>query len=66
MSIPTHITVNLNERMRSGVTQIVCRMHTDDTDDMLRAARVLSISREEFIRTVAIQAARKILAEAGK
>jgi uncharacterized protein (DUF1778 family) len=60
----THVSISLGDlTARNGASQMIFRCDLDDKHDLDKAAEKLNMSTAQFIRMIAIQAARKVLAE---
>lgn len=64
MDRPSTIMINLGDvTARNGLQQMLFRCTRGDKTDIEAASKYLGMSGAQFIRMVAIQAARKVLAE---
>lgn len=57
------VEVNLTEMIPYGMATILFRARAQDRRDVTSAAVALGLTQSQFMRTVLIQAARKVLAE---
>lgn len=59
----TRVMVSLDERPAQGYMQTVFRTKEGDKKDVAKAARLLDMSAAQFIRTVTVSAARRVISE---
>jgi uncharacterized protein (DUF1778 family) len=57
------VLVNLEQAPQVGSAQLLVRCVQGDKDDIDSAAEKLGLSTAQFIRTVTVQAARRVIAE---
>jgi uncharacterized protein (DUF1778 family) len=59
------IMIDLTESPSKGLDQMLVRCRTADKNDVRKAADMLGITQAEFMRTVIVQCARKVIQEYG-
>lgn len=57
------VEVNLSENVKFGESTMLVRLMVQDRRDIGKAAQALNITQSQFLRNVAVQVARKVLAE---
>jgi uncharacterized protein (DUF1778 family) len=65
-NVPTHVTLRLMDFEPHGYSQMHIRTTDMARQDIHKAAKILGLSVAQFMRCILVQAARKVIAEAGK
>lgn len=61
----THVLVSLVDIPATGMAKTLVRLRTADRDNVTLAAQIVGMTQQDFMKTVLVSAAERVLKEAG-